>query len=62
VRELRLRRRRSNVPWIYLVYHVDPKPPGGGGSPPASATARRPRRPRRPRRDYDNDYCLPLYP
>jgi hypothetical protein len=26
VRELRLRRRRSNVPWIYLLYHVDPKP------------------------------------
>jgi hypothetical protein len=30
VRELRLRRRRTNVPWIYLVYHVDPKPPRAG--------------------------------
>jgi hypothetical protein len=26
VRELRLRRRRTNVPWIYLLYHVDPAP------------------------------------
>ncbi len=25
VRELRLKRRRTNVPWIYLVYHVDPE-------------------------------------
>jgi hypothetical protein len=27
VRVLRLRRRRTNVPWIYSLYHVDPKPP-----------------------------------
>ena len=26
VRVLRLRRRRTNVPWIYSLYHVDPKP------------------------------------
>src|SRR5690349_8984624 len=28
VRELRLRRRRTKVPWIYQVYHVDPPAPG----------------------------------
>ena len=26
VRILRLRRRRTNVPWIYSLYHADPKP------------------------------------
>ena len=26
VRVLRLRRRRTNVPWIYSLYHADPKP------------------------------------
>jgi hypothetical protein len=26
VRELRLKRRRTNVPWIYSLYHADPKP------------------------------------
>ena len=29
VRELRLRRRRSRVPWVYLVYHwQEPEPFG----------------------------------
>ena len=26
VRVLRLKRRRTNVPWIYSLYHADPKP------------------------------------
>ena len=28
VRRLTLRRRRSRVPWIYLLYHREPQPPG----------------------------------
>jgi hypothetical protein len=26
VRVLRLKRRRTNVPWIYSLYHADPRP------------------------------------
>jgi hypothetical protein len=29
---LRLRRRRTNVPWIYSLYHADPKPRRGRAS------------------------------
>src|SRR4051795_1515047 len=38
VRGVRLRRRRSRVPWIYLVYHVrSARTRAGGGKPDAAA-------------------------
>ena len=33
VRELRLRRRRSRVPWVYLVYHCQEPEPFGTFEP-----------------------------
>ena len=34
VRVLRLRRRRTNVPWIYSLYHADPRPRRGRAREP----------------------------
>src|SRR3954466_15288456 len=37
VRGVRLRRRRSRVPWIYLVYHVRSARTRAGGKPDGAA-------------------------
>jgi hypothetical protein len=39
VRLLTLGRRRSRVPWIYLLYHRDPDSPGAADGPGAASPA-----------------------
>ena len=42
IRETELKRRRSRVPWIYLVYHWPPtRLRRGGGAPPHTGLPRR---------------------